>query len=243
MVHIITKINEWVKINNYKYGHTTFDTFISESEIVSKKVNKGKYYYFSTDMYDYRIDILENESDPKYPYFGFKAKEKTLTDFHYDQQIITNDNFYLVMSNVNKIINEYYKENNEYINGFIFSTYSNKKGLQRSKIYKKYLQRDGWKISNTEYPTYFKITKINEWKQLNEDKPIKEFTPLRVQSINTSFNTLPSKYRNNKFFKSIISQLNKNNKLSEKQYDQLSFLLKHGQSMQDAGYPTKKNKK
>lgn len=82
------------------------------------------------------------------------------------------------------------------------------------------------------------ITKINELKQILENM---EFTPGRVESINVSFNSLPSKYRNNKFFKSIISQLNKNNTLSKKQYDQLSFLLKNGQTMYEAGILTTKN--
>jgi arginyl-tRNA synthetase len=82
------------------------------------------------------------------------------------------------------------------------------------------------------------ITTINELKQLLENV---EFTQDRVKSLNIAFDTLPSKYQNNKFFKSIISQLNKNNKLSKKQYDQLNFLLKHGQTMYEAGILITKN--
>lgn len=77
---------------------------------------------------------------------------------------------------------------------------------------------------------------------LNENMNDKiEFSDNRIKSIRTSFNSLPLKYVNNKFFKSIMQQLEKNKKLTKKQYDNLSYLLRHGRSMYEDGYLTTKN--
>ena len=82
------------------------------------------------------------------------------------------------------------------------------------------------------------IFKFNEF--ILENKKM-EFTTSRVETIVKQFNTLPFKYRNNKFFKSIIGQLQKNNKLTENQYNHLSFLIRHGQTMYEAGILSTKN--
>jgi len=116
-----------------------------------------RYYFFSTDNYDYRVSILERERNEP-PSLGFKAKKKEESDFHYDQSIITNDNIYLVTNKILEIIEEDNKKFNE--KSYLISTYSNKKGKQRMRYYHKMLKYNGWEITPTEYPTYFIIKKL-----------------------------------------------------------------------------------
>ena len=40
--------------------------------------SKGKVYYFSTDSWDYQVNIIHNDYESSFPYLNFKAKKMPL---------------------------------------------------------------------------------------------------------------------------------------------------------------------
>jgi len=128
---MITNINDFkIILENLKYEFN--------------KNNNERQYYFSTDLYDYKVSIINNESQIKFPWLGFKAKKKEEIDFFYDSDIITNDNIYVVFNTLcNIIFEDFNKNNNE---GYLFSVRQNKKGKQRANIYKKILTKHNWLV-------------------------------------------------------------------------------------------------
>lgn len=115
----------------------------------------SRYYTFSTDKWDYRVSIEMTDRD--FPWFGFKAKTKGSRDFNYDVDVITNDNIYLVMSTISDIL-KYDFRNNPGMKGFNFSTYRNKKGFQRERIYLNLLSKSDWTFErDEEYDNYIYI--------------------------------------------------------------------------------------
>lgn len=67
------------------------------------------------------------------------------------------------------------------------------------------------------------------------------FDDKQVESIKKKFIGLNVKYANNPFFKSIISALESKKKLSQKQWDELEYLLVNGKTKYEAGILTTKN--
>jgi hypothetical protein len=77
-------------------------------------------------------------------------------------------------------------------------------------------------------------------KEAGEAKEYKEFTDQELKYVlNIWDNHMHIKYHNNPFFKSVVSQLKKNKRLTKKQWVELEFLLKHGQTRYEAGLSTK----
>lgn len=114
-------------------------------------------YLFSTNEWDYRVSVYANDTNPDFPYFGFKAKEKGSSDFHYDMGIVTNDDIYQVVNQVSGFLKKD-RESND-VKGYSISTLQNKKGNQRINFYIRQLTRDGWDIDShpSGYPNHLII--------------------------------------------------------------------------------------
>jgi hypothetical protein len=106
----------------------------------------GRDYYFTTDNYSYKVSVIKNAYNPKYPYIGFKAKAIDDIDFNYDMGIITNDNLYLVMKSIKEIL---IHDQQKYKSSYTFSfTGNKKKSTQRLNLYKRCLS--DWNINYNE---------------------------------------------------------------------------------------------
>jgi hypothetical protein len=91
-------------------------------------------YLFDSENWQYKVSIIENIKNEKFPYVGFRAKKED--DYFYDMSIITNDSVYKVMKTIQNII---IYDINTYNNfGYTFSfTGDSKKSKQRLELYKK----------------------------------------------------------------------------------------------------------
>lgn len=98
------------------------------------------------------------------------------------------------------------------------------------------------------YDTDPMITNIDEFKaKLARKKLISESSELityndgQIEYFKKAFSMQNIKYRTNRFFASIMAQLETKRKLSKAQEEQLKYLLKHGKTMYENGYLTTKN--
>ena len=157
--------NKWDEaINDANRALYQLEEFIQSWGLgdLNENLNEGsrsaREYYFSTDNWDYIVEVHDNEANPDFPYFGFKAKKKSLPDFSYDMDVVTNDNIYEVIIHVSDILKEDREKHN--VEGYSISTFQNKKGSQRIAFYKKILQRDGWNIESdpSGYPNHLVIS-------------------------------------------------------------------------------------
>lgn len=91
-------------------------------------------YTFSSNNWLYKISVIENVTNMKYPYLGFRAKKED--DYFYDMSIITNDDIFKVMNTIKNIVK--YDLKNNYNLGYTFSlTGDIRKSNQRLKLYQK----------------------------------------------------------------------------------------------------------
>lgn len=81
------------------------------------------------------------------------------------------------------------------------------------------------------------VTTIKDFKKLFEGslKTSIEFTDEQIKNLEKRFNMVHIKYHNQPFFPSIIKTLKDRKKLSERQWAELEFLLKNGQTRYEAG--------
>lgn len=78
----------------------------------------------------------------------------------------------------------------------------------------------------------FHENKITMWK---------EFDDTQIARLKKLWSFQHVKYHNNNFFASIMKQLEDKKKLTQKQFDELEFLLQNGRSKYEAGVLTTKN--
>lgn len=83
------------------------------------------------------------------------------------------------------------------------------------------------------------ITTLEKFKESLND--VISFNDGQIKYIIQMFDNLHSKYRNNKFYKSLYNKAIKTKQLSQKQYDNLFYLLKNGKSMYEDNKLTTKN--
>lgn len=112
-------------------------------------------YEFSTEKFDYQVNIIKNEVDSFYPYLGFKAKKQEEPSFNFDMDIITNDNIYKVTNIIRQIIEHDSQTHQD--KGYTISTSLNKKGNQRMNFYRRILTTS-FNIEPTDTPNRFIIT-------------------------------------------------------------------------------------
>lgn len=83
---------------------------------------------------------------------------------------------------------------------------------------------------------------VPSFDEFREAKTIfKEFDDTQIARIKKLWSFQHAKYHQNNFFVSIIKQLEDKKKLSQRQYDELQFLLDNGRSKYEAGVLTTKN--
>lgn len=135
----------------------SFIEFILESKIFTWELQSSfnhRDYFFSTNNYDYKVSVHDNEKDDEYPYVGFKSKK--FDEPFYDWNTITNDDLYSVMNTIGAIIISDMKLNN--VKGYTFSFSGDKhKNQQRFNLYKRMLKN--WNIQYDEKSNHYKITK------------------------------------------------------------------------------------
>lgn len=86
-----------------------------------------------------------------------------------------------------------------------------------------------------------KTKKYSDFKEQYLENNIVNYNDGQINYIKKLFDTLHTKYRTNTFFKSLYDKAINTKKLTQKQHDNLFFLLKNGKSMYDAGILTTKN--
>lgn len=143
-----------IMITNLNRFKIFLETVEYDFEFVQNRNERN--YYFDSDKYSYKVSIIEYKQNVYY--FGFRAKEKEQVDFYYDMDIITNDNLYSIINTIKKIL--IHDQNTYKPNGYIFSTFSNKKGKQRERLYLRILNELGWKYQKDEQSN--RIFFINE---------------------------------------------------------------------------------
>lgn len=116
--------------------------------------SKGKVYYFSTDSWDYQVNIIHNDYESSFPYLNFKAKKIGESNFSFDTDIVTNDNMYSVIGTIKSILEKDIQTSS--YEGYTFSTAQNKKGNQRINLYKRIIPPN-WNIVQTDIPNRIKI--------------------------------------------------------------------------------------
>lgn len=83
-------------------------------------------------------------------------------------------------------------------------------------------------------PSYeeFHEAKVTVWKQFDDQQ---------IGRLKKLWNMQHIKYHNNNFFNSIMKQLEDKKKLTERQFDELNYLLTNGRTKYEAGILTTKN--
>lgn len=82
--------------------------------------------------------------------------------------------------------------------------------------------------------------RIFDFQKFQENKQVIEFDDAKIKYYKKLFSFLSPKH-NTPFWNSMMSQLEKNKKLSKKQFDELDFLLKNGKSRYEDGVLSTKN--
>ena len=75
--------------------------------------------------------------------------------------------------------------------------------------------------------------KFNE--KINENKEIMSFEDTQIKMYKKMFDSLPERLRNNSFLKSVMNQMEKNKKLTKKQFTELNFVFQNGKTRYEAG--------
>ena len=118
---------------------------------------RGREYFFESEVWSYKVGIEQNDSNPSFPYVGFKAKKIGDIDFNYDMSVITNDRVYQVMDTIKEILN--YDYNNNDNKGYKFSFTGDKhKSGQRLNLYMRILD-EAWNVDYDEENNQYFLTK------------------------------------------------------------------------------------
>ncbi len=70
---------------------------------------------------------------------------------------------------------------------------------------------------------------------INENKEIMSFEDTQIKMYKKMFDSLPERLRNNSFLKSVMNQMEKNKKLTKKQFTELNFVFQNGKTRYEAG--------